>query len=161
MQLLKLGQLAARPRAAAPALSLDHLYWRIYVTASNGTNWHQGGSEWEMALTAGGADQCTGGTPFTSGDESGFEVANLFNNNTSDFHQWGGPTLPKYAGYGFATPKAIRQLRMIPHNGYVDRMPKDFLIQYTDVYSTLLADWTTVYTAVGVTWVWAWQSFTW
>lgn len=124
-----------------------HRYWRIYVTASNGTTWHQAGSEMQMATALGGANVCTGGTAISSGDEGSFPASNLFDGSTTNFHQWLGSTLPKWVGYDFGAGNAkdIVELRMRSHSDWVDRMPSAFEFQYSDDG----ASWTTLWTMNG------------
>lgn len=111
-----------------------HRYWRLYVTASNGSTWHQAGAELQLRLTRGGADQCAGGTPITSGDEGSYTAANLFDDDPATFQQWQGSALPKWVAYDFGAgnEQAIVELALFPHSSYADRMPKDFELQWSD-----------------------------
>lgn len=135
-----------------------HRYWRIYVTASNGTTWHQAGSEMQMATILGGANVCTGGTAISSGDESSFPASNLFDGSTTNFHQWLGSTLPKWVGYDFGAGNAkdIVELRMRSHADWIDRMPSAFQFQYSDDGST----WTTLWTMNGQGGNWSAAAYT-
>lgn len=78
-------------------MATTHRYWRIYITAANGSG-IAGLSEIELRATSAGADQTPGvGTALSGGDFSaGFAKANAFDNTTSE---WASLTLPGWIGW--------------------------------------------------------------
>lgn len=126
----------------------EHRYWRINVSANNGSAGNVAIAEMELRASSGGADLTTPYPTLTSGDESSFPFINALDNNTSTFHQWLGATLPKYAGVDFGSAtKDIVQISITAHMSYSDRCPKDFSIQWSDDGST----WTTAWSVTGQT----------
>jgi hypothetical protein len=124
------GQIKRYYDPARPAPSGDFA-WRIYVTDSYGTSYHQLGCEVEW-LNSGSVDLApTNIATITSGDEGSFQSAVLYDNDSSTFHQWLGSTLPKYSGVEFygTTAPAITAISIKAHASFPDRMPKTFKVQ--------------------------------
>ncbi|RYE94461.1 MAG: discoidin domain-containing protein [Oxalobacteraceae bacterium] len=91
-------------------------YWRVRWLVPNG-----GGSasiaEIEMAASAGGPDQCTGGTPTSSSFFAGYaNVGNAFDDDANSYWQSvsarGG--VNEWAQYQFAAPVSVAELRLTP-----------------------------------------------
>lgn len=128
-------------------------YWRIVPTALNSS--YCAIAEIEMASYTGGANLCTGGTSFGSGSiNPSYTYIEAFDgqHETSDpywvFPDTQMPTA--HAGYQFATPVSIREVRIRIANQNALDSPKDFLIQC----SSNGTDWTTAITVTGSTgWV--------
>jgi hypothetical protein len=115
---------------ARPDPSL-YFFWRINVTASYGTTWNQLGCEVEW-LNSSNVDLTSPGiTVITSGDESSYPNSNLYDNNTSTFHQFAGSTLPAYGGVVFdgLSEPGVQSITMQAHASFADRMPKTFTVQ--------------------------------
>jgi hypothetical protein len=128
-----------------------HTYWRINITANNGNASSQktGIMEVEMRATVGGADQCTGGTPSASSENSGFEASKAFDNNATTT-QWlsnaSEPSAPWWLKYQFASAVDVAEVSIVPPTT-LTRAPKDFDIQYSDDNSA----WTTWLAVTNVT----------
>lgn len=120
--------------------------WRIYCTAVGG------GStfalhEVEMRATAGGADQCTGGTVHAS---STFQAQNgelAFDSGTLSTSWWAchtySPT-PGWLAYHFASAVNIKEIALTARTSFENQAPVDFLIQRWDG-----SGWVTVRTVTG------------
>lgn len=131
-------------------------YWRIYVTANNGDGFLSM-NEVELRLTAGGADQASGGTASASSSYFGDNGNRAFDNNTTDVNSWvtswaGGPEWLRY-DFGAGNDKAIAEVAIWPESttSYT-RAPKDFKIQSSADGST----WTDAATYATIT---GWSSF--
>lgn len=144
---------------AAPHSVGAHAYWRIRVTANNGSS-YVALQEVEMAATSGGSDQCSGGTAFGSSYfNSTSQYSGAFDNNTSSQEpgSWvasGGP--PQSVGYQFATPVSVAELRLLCQaiaDG-PNRAPNSFVLEYSDNGTTYV----TAKTFTGVT---GWAIGTW
>lgn len=126
----------------------EHRYWRINVSANNGSAGNVAIAEMELRASSGGADLTTPYPTLTSGDESSFPFINALDNNTSTFHQWSGSSLPKYGGVDFqAETKDIVEIAITADSTYYARCPKDFNIQWSDDGSA----WTTAWSVTGQT----------
>ena len=100
--------------------------WRIVAL---GNQWDSCWlAEIEMAQTAAGADECTGGTPTDYGSTG--TIANLFDNNTGTSYQTGaynvGTTRP---GYVFASALQIAEVRLTADATRGAAAPTAFAIQ--------------------------------
>lgn len=102
--------------------------WRVYVTAQvNSSSWTSI-YELEMHETAGGADQCSGGTASADGYGGSDVPARAFDNSTSTRWSRGSTAVPCWIQYTFSSPKTIREVAMYVQA--VNDSPKNFQIQY-------------------------------
>lgn len=107
-------------------------YWRVYITDNNGdavNTIH----ELQMYTAAGAISVCSGGTAIESGHDSSAAADNLFDGNVGT--DWSKTGLPAWVGYDFGdgNEKAIIGVAMFPPaSPYVNRMPKDFDVQYSN-----------------------------
>lgn len=121
-------------------------YWRLYITATQ-DNVYAEIAELEMRETAGGADQCSGGTATSSVDlGSPYTPGAAIDNDVNTF--WVGLTVPAWWQYQFSLPKKIVQLSITARSVTYHYL-KDFSLQKS-VNGT---DWITVQS-------WTGQSFT-
>lgn len=70
--------------------------------------------EIEMAATIGGADQCNGGTAFSTGNTT-YPASNAFDNNTGTLCGSVGLGRKAYIYYQFPAPVKVDELRIYPH----------------------------------------------
>lgn len=137
-----------------PGVGGTHRYWEIYQIAN--LNGDQAIAEVEMAATVGGADLCTGGTPYGAFDSangafgpaySAPEAAKAFNNdgNTSSAQVSGtsGASFGLRLGYDFGTPVYVAEFRIqagtpfaFGPNTFVLRGSDDFTNWTTYLYET-------------------------
>jgi hypothetical protein len=111
-------------------------YWRILIrttgAALSNTNLFSNIAEVEMAESSGGANACTGGTPFASSAYAGNPASSAFDGiHTDTTHQWSSAygSFPQWLGYQFPTAKAIKELRIYPVVTVSNRAPADFVVQ--------------------------------
>lgn len=129
-----------------------HVYWRLYITASQGIPsgkdyWHTM-AEIELRATPGGADQCSGGTA-TAHDyySAAYAPAKAFDNaNATYWGSWPGSNLGNgWINYQFASAVAVAEVAITARNdpGLTDYGPKTFQLQWSDNNSTwnTLASW--------------------
>lgn len=103
--------------------------WRIRIDAKqNSGNW-TGVSELEFRASAGGADECSGGTAFASSSGGSNPVANAFDNNTGTSWLTGNTSLGGHVGYVLPTAKSIVQISMTSPSTANDSMT-GFTVQY-------------------------------
>lgn len=126
----------------------SHKYWRVYITAVNS---HPSIMELEFAAAPGGANQCVGGTPISSGDypPPNHQKENAFNGSLVGDTWAGTGTLPAWLGYSFATPVVVAEARICARTSGYSQSPRDFQIQWSDDGGI----WTTAATFSGET-VW-------
>jgi hypothetical protein len=111
-----------------------HRYWRLYITSSN-----DGGAqvfvrihEIEMRASAGGPDQCNGGTVIYSDYNTLADgvPANAFDNNiNSNWKSNGVPGVIHWIGYDFGEPVDVAEISITTQG---TETPKTFAIQYSD-----------------------------
>jgi hypothetical protein len=126
-----------------------HYNWRLLIAATNGDS-IAGLSEIEMRAIAGGADQCTGGGPFSSDAANvDFTAAYAFD-NVSAGTAWNSHIFfPVHVGYAFPEPVVVRQLVLYGlSEAGLTKCPGDFAFQYSDDGT----NWITVHSWSGVTW---------
>jgi hypothetical protein len=119
-------------------------YWRIYVTANDGTTYSEVNAI-EMSTSAFGANIATGGTPIASSAFGASVAANAFDGSLTTAWTSATTALPQWVGYDFGAGnhKTIRAIGIWGSNsGYTTRSPKNFDVQYS---------------ADGVTWMTAWS----
>lgn len=168
------GELSGTPTDTAPAS------WEIEVTDSRANSFTLADStgpvptysfirlvltspsygsavEIEMSAVVGGADLCTGGTPFASSTYSGYPASLAFDDSLGTGY-WcsSSPSNPQHIGYEFASPQAITEVRFTPSISYP---PTEVVVQGSNDGST----WDTLGTFSGLS---GWvsnvaKSFTW
>lgn len=122
--------------AAAGGGGSTHRFWRIYVTATNGSA-YVSISEVELRAAIGGADQTGGGT---ASESSYFfpEAGNRAFNNDGTFTQWssGGGGMPEWVKYDFGAGQAKSivefTVRARGDGNAATMSPKDFKLQWSD-----------------------------
>lgn len=130
--------------------------WRINTSAVN-SGPYVGIAEIQMRLTAGGADQCTGGKAFAS---SIADVSHIppyaFDDNGST--KWANDgTLPDWIGYRFAAAKTIAELAITARNDVFSyQAPTAFTLEYWNG-----STWLTALTVSGSTGWAAGETRTW
>jgi hypothetical protein len=88
-----------------------------------------------------GTDQCTGGTPTASSTLGGFNVTDVFDNNTATM--WASnSTQVAWVEYQFATTKAIRQYKVTARSdgGLQTQSPGTFTFEYWDGAAWVVVD---------------------
>ncbi|MDP3124614.1 MAG: discoidin domain-containing protein [Thiobacillus sp.] len=84
-----------------------HLYWRLRLTAGSGAFFTM--YEVEFRASAGGVDQCSGGTAFASYSNPSYPPANAFDNNGGSLWTTSRQLVGDYIGYQFAAPVSVQQ----------------------------------------------------
>jgi hypothetical protein len=133
------------PVTASVNESGAHRYWRLRATAAVNASevWIY---EVEMRGSAGGADLCSGGTPF--GENLSGGAASVFDNTTGDSPVWmtvGGT--PLVIGYDFGADTAIVELGIFGYASSNDYLPSAWTFEFSDDNST----WQIAHTASGLT----------
>lgn len=126
-----------------------HQHWRIYVTEGNAALLCDVGTL-EMRATAGGATQCTGGTPSASTAATGSfgPVAGAFDASTSTSWQTtSGSPVGAWLRYSFAAPVTVTQVAITGSSVYYASCPKAVDVQWSDDGSS----WTTAFSGSGMT----------
>jgi hypothetical protein len=137
--------------ASAPPPDLTARYWRVrvYDNYSGGSTAAISAAELEMRATAGGADQCSGGTPLVSNTSEG-SAANIFDNNGSTY--WVSVNTgygTHFLGYDFGVGNAVA-VTEISYSKRPDTFGRNEAITYADVQ----------YSNDGTNWITAWSFFT-
>lgn len=117
---------AATPRG--PVGGEGHLHWRLYWP-NDALQYNEVGGL-EMYDELGGANVCTGGTPYASSSFSGYPVTNAFDGSATTAWAPGDNNVPCWLAYEFASPKAIVQAKVIKSSG--GNTPGPFKIQWSD-----------------------------
>jgi hypothetical protein len=106
-----------------------HAFWGVRMLTNHGGARFTLG-EMEIRATPGGADQCTGGTPYASSEYPTFGLAaNAFDNDPANtWKAADGPIVPTLVGYLFAAPVAAAAVRLTPEA--VTQFPADVEIVY-------------------------------
>lgn len=90
-----------------------HRYWRVLMDRNN-SNGRAALKKLEMRATVGGADQCTGGTPLTSGTSSGTTAAMAFDNSAAT--EWQSEIGPNQGfasiGYNFGSAVDVLEIAL-------------------------------------------------
>lgn len=122
-----------------------HVYWRINVTANNGSSF-LAIAETEMRATAGGADQCAGGTASASSEFSGsFVAGNAVDNNASTV--WSPTSTTGWWRYQFASAVEVLEYTIQGHPSSPTRDPRDWTLEFSDDGT----NWTVTDTRTGQT----------
>lgn len=126
-----------------------HLYWRINVSANDGSINFLAIAEVEMRASVGGADQCTGGTATASSNDATTPPANAFDNSNSTVWSTPNLTLSGWLRYQFASAVDVAEytIRSHPTSGGQNRSPKDFTLEWSDNGTS----WTVADTRANVT----------
>jgi hypothetical protein len=117
-----------------------HLYWRVRVTANNGSSRIAIG-ELEFRADIGTSDQANGGTASADASFLGNVPANAFANDAgTSFWVGGGST--GWLAYQFPSPVAVQQIQITHRaDGFTTDAPKDFVIEYSDDGSSWVGVW--------------------
>jgi hypothetical protein len=107
-----------------------HLYWRIYVEANNNDSYSSIGEVF-MHTTPGGADVCTGGTPFASGVSGSDSAAHAFDRTNGTRWAILGNT-GCWVGYQFAAPVDIVEFALTMDTSFLTQCPKRFWLEWSD-----------------------------
>lgn len=108
----------------------NHLYWRIRVTENHGSESWMEIAEVEMRATAGGADQCSGGTATASASASGGAAA-VFDDNLTRPWVVDASSLPAWVRYQFAAPVDVQEIT-VRSSSSKDRAPRTFTLEHSD-----------------------------
>lgn len=107
-----------------------HRYWRLNATAS--PNDFFNASEIEFRASAGGADQCDGGTAMASSSVFG-TPAGAFDNSTGKWTSYN--PLPQWVRYQFPSPVSVRQVSLTCATHFLNAplaSPTAFDLQWSD-----------------------------
>lgn len=109
-----------------------HRYWRIWCgwTAQQATVL----AEIEMRASVGGADQCSGGTPFATYSHASYPASNAFDNDTGTIwssHDHGGDEGIGY-DFGAGNEKDIAEVALTPGVGLLEFAPTTIRLEYSD-----------------------------
>lgn len=127
-----------------------HRYWRVYITANNGSVDYTYLTELEFRDSPGGSDQAVGGTGIASSvfDSNDREEKPYDGSDTSVWMTAQGQVQPSWVGYDFGAGVNVSEIAVTAYiDSYNDRMPKDFDVQYSDDGSS----WTTAWSVTGET----------
>lgn len=121
------------PYRFGPPLSSAHAHWRVLIN----TSMHAGYvaiAELSIRATAGGSNQCSGGTPSASGEYSStFSAAKAFDANNAT--QWAKSGVAgSWLRYSFAAPVDCVEIAITSDNGGFagNVAPTGFTVQYSD-----------------------------
>lgn len=137
-------------QVTASLAGTSHRYWRINISANNGSLGTTIITEFEMRTAQGGSNVVSGGTALASSEMgSGLAASKAFDGSTSTYWASTNPVATLQYDYGAGNAKTIVEvaLRCAPGGESPVTAPKDFTIQYSDDG----AAWTTVYTATNQT----------
>lgn len=123
---------------------MSHTYWRLTFTHSSYTKL----AEIEMRATAGGADQCSGGTPSASTTYSSNTADKAFDNNTGTYWESGASSGPHWVQYQFASPVDVQEVMVRAGNANTEHYSQ-IKLSYSDDGST----WTDVQSWAAARWV--------
>lgn len=118
-----------------------HTYWRINVTANDGSATAVEIAEVQMHTSIGGADACTGGTASAS-TSGGGAASNAFDDNAAT--KWGttSSNVTGWIAYQFASAVDIVEYSIQAFTSNLTRAPKAWSFEYSDDGSS----WTPVET---------------
>lgn len=139
-------------RVAAPPEMLSARYWRVYITANDGSGSYIGMTEIELKDTLGGSDLTSAALASTnalaSSEVNGSNTAAMAFDNSSS-KGWLGWLAPQWIRWDFGpgNDKTIRQITIRGSWNAASASPKDFLLQGSGNGT----DWTTVMTVTGQT----------
>lgn len=126
-----------------------HAYWRLNISANNGSPNNVTIAEMQYRTTVGGSNVATGGTPTATSNLSGYPPSQAFDRNASTF--WVSNTGPTaYLAYHFTSAVAIVEYTMAARNDnatYLTDTPKSWTLDFPDDGT----NWTTLATVAGQT----------
>lgn len=111
-----------------------HSYWRINITANNGSAYNAI-TELQFRTTVGGTSVAVGGTALESSHYNGNVASLAFDGNTATFWNDNGFGMPQYLGYHFTSPVSICEIAITAWTNY-DFAQKNFTVDYSDDGST-------------------------
>lgn len=126
-----------------------HRYWRIWVTANNGTT-YTSIAELEFRESSGGSDQTGSGTSSAS-SEFGvptYQSDKAFDDNAATMWHSGAPTFPQWIAYDFGSGQArnIFEISMKARNDdaptAANQTPTAFRVEWSDNGEDWQARWT-------------------
>lgn len=127
----------------------SHAYWRVNITANNGSASNVTIAEMQYRTTVGGANVATGGTASATNNLSGYPPSQAFDGNASTFWVTNtGPTV--YLAYHFTSAVAIVEYTMAARNdntAFLGDTPKNWTLDFSDDGT----NWTTLATVTGQT----------
>lgn len=128
----------------------NQYFWRLRSTAVDGGTC-VAMAELRMYTNPLGANECTGGTPYSSSIfEAGGPDYEAFdgvgNDGITAGSYWAGMTTAEWIGYKFASAKAITTIAVVARTTFQNQAPKDFLLEYWNGSS-----YTTAMTISGIT----------
>lgn len=135
--------------AATAGVEPTSTQWRLLFDTTLQSGGYVGIAELEMRATAGGADQCSGGTASASSTFSGsYLSSNAFDNSTSNLWHSNGES-SSWLQYTFASAVSVKQLAINARNDTAENgvAPRNFQLQYWNGGS-----WTTTATFTTGTW---------
>lgn len=130
--------------AGGTVASGAHRYWRIYVTANNGST-YTAMCEVQLRASVGGADETGSGTAAASSNYTSLTPDKAFDNSTVQANGWasnGG--LPCWLSYDFGVGVTKEIVEVAIHfnvSGFLDQCPTAWSLQYSDDNSA----WTTAF----------------
>lgn len=135
--------------------TVAYRYWRISISANNGSATYTGLSEVELRTTVGGADITSPSTAVTSSTlyTSSYPSSNTVDNSTGT--AWLATVGATWIMYDLVTPTVIAEIGMYPYTSALTSAPKDFVVQGSNDGTTF----TDVVAFSGITFTAAWQSF--
>lgn len=122
-------------------VSFGHAWWRLNITAKNGSTVVAVG-ELEFRATVGGADQANGGTASASGTFSGFTPGGAFDNTGTTAWASASSALPQWIAYHFTAPVVVKQILVMSRDsGASDQNPTAWDVQFSDDGTTWTTAW--------------------
>lgn len=122
-----------------------HRYWRINITAVNGST-IAGLQEIEMRATSAGADQTGAGTALSSTDFGGaFVKGNAFDNGVAEWASAFGPGFPQWIGYDFGAGVDIVEFTIKSRTTDAVNGPLQAPNRFSLDWSNDLVTWNTVW----------------
>jgi F5/8 type C domain-containing protein len=148
---LQLGQVGRYLVQSGPPPLTPHRYWRLLITAPDGSPDYCGMTELEMRATVGGADWTLTAAASSSSDINGTNTSDLaFDNNNTTGWLSAVPTtswIKQNLGPTSTDWRACAQILIRGSYNAPDASPKNFQLQWSDNDSA----WTTVLTVAGQT----------
>ena len=126
-----------------------YLYTRINISSVNGGSYCNC-AELQLRLTVGGADVCTGGTPTSSYNLSGYGPEKAFDDNTSTFWATYDRVAPQWIQYQHTEARDVVEISWTNRpDGYANESPAALEV----LGSNNGTDWTTIASYLGIpTW---------
>jgi hypothetical protein len=132
------------PRELATLLDSNphgaHLYWRVNVSANNGSP-NTSIEELEFLATPSGSDQANGGTALASSEFSNHNAFRAFDNSTAG-NPWASVSTPAWLGYQFVAPVWVSTITIQARDdSAAEQSPRDFTIQFSDDGTNWFTAW--------------------